>query len=82
MITFGGFQDIHQIEPIEIHRLRYISTSESALEQVLLGFRKFLLIFGGFFQFFGILGRHKGIFRAKRCSLDRARRDMIGENLI
>ena len=81
-MTLGGFEGIHRIEPIEIHRLRYISTSESALGQVLLGFRKFLLIFGSFFQFFGILGGYKGIFRTKRCSLDRARRDMIGENLI
>ena len=59
MITFGEFEDIHQIEPVEIHRLRYISTSESALGQVLLGFRKFLLIFGNFFQLFGILGDTK-----------------------
>ena len=75
MITFAGFEGIHGIEPAEIHRLRYISTPESALGQVLLGFRKFLLIFG-------ILGGYKGIFRTKRCSLDRAGQDMIGENLI
>ena len=53
MITFAGFEGIHGIEPAEIHRLRYISTPESALGQVLLGFRKFLLIFGSFFSFLG-----------------------------
>ena len=58
-ITFGGFEGIHQIESVEIHRLRYISTSESALGQVLLGFRKFLLIFGSFFTFLGFYGDTK-----------------------